>query len=137
MPVKVTWVGGNAFAARSESGHWAMMDSAPDGASGAPSPMEYLIMGLGGCTGIDLVAILRKMRQQVTGIELEIHSERAQEHPRVFTRIHLKYRVRGRGMSPERVRSAVELSEDKYCSVAAMLRESAELTYEVEVIEEG
>ncbi len=135
MAVTVRWVEGNAFAARSGSGHWAMMDSAQEGAAAAPSPMEFLIMGLGGCTGIDLVAILGKMRQQVTGIELEIDSERSDEHPKVFTRIHVTYRVRGKGLSAERVRAAVELSESKYCSVAAMLRKTAELTYDIEVTE--
>ena len=137
MPVKVQWVEKSAFAARSESNHWIMMDSTFNGGDGAaPSPIEYVLMGLGGCTGIDLVSILQKMRQDVTGIEMEIEGERAKEHPRVYVRVHVKYTVRGRHLNPERVKAAVELSDEEYCSIGAMLKKGAEYTYEVAVEDE-
>lgn len=137
MPVTVQWVEKSAFAARSESNHWIMMDSTFNGGDGAaPSPIEYVLMGLGGCTGIDLVSILQKMRQDVTGIRMEISGERAQEHPRVFAKVHVKYQVRGRNLSQERVKAAIELSDEEYCSIGAMLKKTAEYTYEVTVEEE-
>lgn len=137
MAVKVTWVEKSAFAARSETNHWIMMDSTFNGGDGAaPSPIEYVLMGLGGCSGIDLVSILQKMRQDVRGIEIEISGERAAENPRVYVRVHAKYTVRGKGLNAERVKAAVELSDEEYCSIGAMLRKTAEYTYEVEVIEE-
>jgi putative redox protein len=128
----------SAFAARSDSNHWIMMDSSfNDGHGAAPSPIEYVLMGLGGCTGIDLVSILQKMRQDVTGIEIEIDGTRAEEHPRVFVKVHVKYKIRGRGLKPERVQAAIELSDEEYCSIAAMLKKTAEYSYDVEIVEEG
>lgn len=138
MPVRVKWVEKSAFAARSESGHWIMMDSTFNGGDGAaPSPIEYVLMGLGGCTGIDLVSILQKMRQDVRGIEMEIEGTRAQEHPRVYEKVRLKYIIRGKNLSPERVKAAIELSDEEYCSIGAMLRKTADYAYEVEIQEEA
>ena len=137
MSVKVLWVEKSAFAARSETNHWIMMDSTFNGGDGAaPSPIEYVLMGLGGCSGIDLVSILQKMRQDVRGIEMEIEGERAKENPRVYVKVHVKYKVRGRNLNPDRVKAAIELSDEEYCSIGAMLRKTAEYSYEVEVLEE-
>lgn len=134
MPVMVQWVEKSAFAARSESNHWMMMDSTFNGGDGAaPSPIEYVLMGLGGCTGIDLVSILQKMRQDVSGIQIEISGERAPEHPRIYVKVHVKYRIKGHNLNEERVRAAVELSDEEYCSIGAMLKKGAEYTYEVVV----
>ena len=138
MPVNVRWVEKSAFAARSEGNHWIMMDSTFNGGDGAaPSPIEYVLMGLGGCSGIDLVAILQKMRQDVTGVDIEIEGVRADEHPRVYVKVHVRYRVRGRNLNPARIQAAVELADEEYCAIAAMLRKTADYTYEVVVEEEA
>ncbi len=137
MKARALWIGGNAFAGESGSGHWAMMD-APEGEKpqAAPSPMEYLLLGLCGCTGVDVSAILGKMRQQVGRIEVAAEAERAEEHPKVFTKIVLRYRVSGRGLDPKKVRKAVELSREKYCSASAMLGKSARISDEIEILNE-
>ena len=137
MAVKVRWVEKSAFAGLSESGHWIMMDSTFNGGDGgAPSPIEYVLMGLGGCTGIDLVSILQKMRQEVTGIEMEIEGRRAEDHPRVYEYVRLKYRIRGKNLSHERIKAGIELADEEYCSIGAMLRKTADYAYEIEIIEE-
>jgi putative redox protein len=138
MAVKVKWVEKSAFAGLSESGHWIMMDSTFNGGDGgAPSPIEYVLLGLGGCTGIDLVSILQKMRQEVTGIEMEIEGRRAEEHPRVYEHVRLKYKIRGRNLNLERIKAAIELADEEYCSIGAMLRKTADYAYEIEVVEES
>jgi putative redox protein len=137
LAIEVKWIGKNAFAARSGSNHWAVMDSAHDGGDGAaPSPMEFLLMGLGGCTGIDVVSILKKMRQDVTGLNITVEGERAPLDPKVYTAITIAYRVRGRRLDEAKVRRAVELSEKQYCSVSAMLAKTADIRTEVILEEE-
>lgn len=134
MKVDVRWLEKSAFAGRSESNHWIVMDSSFGGGhAAAPSPVEYVLMGLGGCTGIDLVAILKKMRQEVRSIEMEIEGERAKDNPRVFVKVHVKYKIKGRGLNPDRVKAAIELSDEEYCSIGAMLKKTAEYGYEVEI----
>ncbi len=136
MAVKVKWVEKSAFAARSESNHWIMMDSNYNGGDGAaPSPIELVLMGLGGCSGIELVAVLQKMRQDVKGIEIEIDGERAKEHPRVYVKASAKYKITGRNLNPDRVKAAIELCDEEYCSIGAMLRKTADYAYEIEIIE--
>lgn len=93
--------------------------------------METLLIALGGCTGADVVGILEKMRAPLEGLTITVTGERAETHPKVFTRIHLRYEVRGKGLTPRQVERAVRLSQEKYCSVAAMLRPTAALTYEI------
>ncbi len=137
LSVEVQWIGKSAFAARSGSNHWAVMDSAHDGGDGAaPSPMEFLLMGLGGCTGIDVVSILRKMRQDLTDLQITVEGTRAEADPKVYTEIAVTYRVRGRGLEEAKVRRAVELSETQYCSVSAMLGKTAKITTRVVLEEE-
>ena len=134
MLVNVKWLEKSAFAARSESNHWIVMDSSYNGGYGAaPTPVEYVLMGLGGCTGIDVVSILKKMRQEVTDLRMEIEGERAKEHPGVLTRIHVTYRVKGRHLDPSKVREAIELSDEEYCSISAMLKKTAQYSYDVEI----
>jgi putative redox protein len=134
---KVTWVSGLRFIGASGSGHGVIMDGSqsddPDGSLG-PSPMEMLLLGLGGCSGIDVVHILKRMRQPVEDCRVTLTAERADEPPRVFTSIHALYTVSGKGLSEDRVAEAVRLSAEKYCSASVMLGKAVEITREIEVI---
>ncbi|MGZ8844309.1 MAG: OsmC family protein [Pyrinomonadaceae bacterium] len=102
----------------------------------AATPMELLLIALGGCTGVDVISILKKKRQHVTDYRIEVSGERRDEFPRSFTRLMVKHIVRGRGVSEQAVASAIELSDTKYCSVAATLRGSAEIVTSYEIIED-
>ena len=129
---RLRYAGGEAFVADSQSGH-AMVTSFGHELS-APSPMELVLIALGGCTGSDVVGILEKKRQRVTDYKIEVRGERRAEHPRIYTKIEVIHRVRGHAIDPKAVAHAIELSETKYCSVSAMLGASAQLSmrYEVE-----
>jgi len=98
-------------------------------------PLELLLVGLGGCTAMDVVSILYKKRQQLSGFEIQLHAERAEEHPKVFTAITIHYIVRGRDVDPKAVERAIELSSTKYCSAHAMLAETATITTSYEIVE--
>ncbi len=139
MECTVQWLGetGMAFAARTGSGHIAVMDGAPEGGGNnlAPRPMEMVLAGAGGCTAYDVVMILKKGRQAVTGCEVNLKAERADSDPKVFTRIHFHYVVRGRGLKPEAVERAIALSSEKYCSASIMLGKTATLTHDWEIVE--
>ena len=117
------------------SGHAETIETNGDRHSAA-SPMELLMLALGGCTGVDVISILKKKRQQVTDYRIEVSGERRTEHPRAFTRLYVKHIVRGRAISEPAVRRAIELSEQKYCSVAASLRGSVEIISSHEIVEE-
>lgn len=125
--------GDGLFVGISPGGHALAIETDSERASAA-TPMELLLLALGGCTAVDVVSILKKKREHVTGYRVEVRGERRAEHPRAFTRIEVRHVVRGRGVSERAVAAAVELSETKYCSVAATLRPGVELvtTYEVE-----
>lgn len=131
MDAVVRWEGGMRFGGTAESGGTITLDALPEhgGTGQGPSPMETLLLGLAGCTGMDVVSILGKMRAPLRGLEIRVSGDRADEHPRVFTSIRLEYVFRGNELKPEQAGRAVELSQEKYCSVSAMLRASAELTY--------
>lgn len=131
---RLRYAGGEAFVADSQSGH-AMVTSFGEKLS-APSPMELLLVALGGCTGADIVSILEKKRQRVTGYNIEVRAERRAEHPRIYTRIEVVHSVRGHAIDPKAVQHAVELSETKYCSVSAMLGASAQLSMRYEITNE-
>ncbi len=135
MQVEVTWVDGMEFQANSESGHSWNMDASVEvgGNDRGPRPTELLLSAVGGCTGIDIVSILKKMQQPLTGLRITVSGERAEEHPRRFTHIKLHYVVSGNGLSEERVARAVELSVEKYCSVLSSL--NAEVSYDFEVVQ--
>jgi putative redox protein len=124
--------------AESESGHAMIMDGSPDigGRNMGPRPMEMLLMGAGGCTSVDVVMIMQKSRQDVTGCEVEVSAERATDHPKVFTKIHMHFTVRGRNLKPEIVDRAIKLSAEKYCSASIILGKTAEMTHDFEIIEE-
>lgn len=137
MKISVERVGPMAFNATSESGHQVLMDAskAVGGDDRGPRPMEMLLMGLGGCTSIDVVMILEKARQQVDNCKVEISANRAEQNPRIFTDIHVHFIVYGKSLSEERVARAIQLSADKYCSASIMLAKAAEITHDFEIVE--
>lgn len=139
MKSRVKWVEDVCFMAEADSGHALIMDGAPDigGRNLGPRPMEMLLMGAGGCTSVDVVMILRKSRQQVTGCEVEVSAERAAEHPKVFTKIHMHFIVTGHGLKPEIVERAIKLSAEKYCSASIILGKTALMSHDFEIIEAG
>lgn len=138
MKARARWVEGMAFMGEAGSGHAVMMDGAPEygGRNIGIRPMEMLLIGLAGCTGFDVVSILKKGRENVTGCDVEVEAERATEDPKVFTKIHLSYRVTGRGLSQAKAERAVTLSKEKYCSASIMLGATAEMSYTLDVIDE-
>ena len=138
MECKVRWTGdGMTFLAETGSNHVVAMDGAPEGGGRnlAPRPMEMVLLGTGGCTAYDVVVILRKSGQDVTGCEVNLTSERAQTDPKVFTRIHMHFTVRGRGLKRNVVEHAIRLSHEKYCSASAMLGKTAQMTTDFEIAE--
>ncbi|MDX3806419.1 OsmC family protein [Bosea thiooxidans] len=138
MKARAKWVEGMAFMGEAGSGHAVMMDGAPEygGRNIGVRPMEMLLIGLAGCTGFDVVSILKKGREAVTGCEVEVEAERATTDPKVFTKIHLHYRITGKGLSHAKAERAVTLSKEKYCSASIMLGATAEMSYALEVIDE-
>ncbi len=139
MECTVQWLGGSgmAFAARTGSGHIAVMDGAPEGGGSnlAPRPMELVLAGTGGCTAYDVVMILKKGRQDVSGCEVRLNAERAETDPKVFTRIHFHFTVKGKGLKADAVERAINLSADKYCSASIMLGKTATITHDWEIVE--
>jgi putative redox protein len=138
MECTVRWSGdGMSFLAETGSNHLVTMDGAPDGGGRnlAPRPMEMVLLGTGGCTAYDVVVILKKSGQDVTGCEVKLTAERAATDPKVFTRIHMHWTVRGRGLKRNLVDHAVRLTHEKYCSATAMLSKTAEVTRDFEVVE--
>ena len=137
MKARVQLVEGMTFVAESGSGHAVVVDAAPDvgGRNLGARPMELVLMGTGACSAIDVVHILRKSRQAVTGCVVELDSERAAEDPKVFTRIHFHFIVTGRALSESHVERAIKLSKEKYCSATAMLAKTAAITTDYEIRE--
>ena len=129
------WSGGRQFVHRSATGHALVTDTPVEagGANSAPTPMELVIMGLAGCTGVDMVSILEGMRQPLRALDITAEYERADDHPRVFTRVELRYRLYG-DLDRTKVDRAVALSQDKYCSVSAMLAVKVAITHTVEIL---
>ena len=138
MDCVVRWTGGMTFLAETGSNHAVVMDGAPEGGGRnlAPRPMEMVLLGTGGCTAYDVVLILKKSRQNVTACEARLSSERADVDPKVFTRIHIHFVVRGRGLKPNLVAQAIRLSHEKYCSASIMLGKTAAITTDFEIVEE-
>ena len=138
MECTVRWSGeGMAFVAETGSNHLVAMDGAPDGGGRnlAPRPMEMVLVGTGGCAAYDVVVILKKSGQDVTGCEVQVTSERAPADPKVFTRIHMHFVVRGRALKRNLVEHAIRLSHEKYCSASIMLGKTAEITTDFEIAE--
>jgi putative redox protein len=139
MKARIKWVENVSFIAESGSGHALVMDGAPEGGGRnlGPRPMEVVLMGTGGCTAYDVVHILRKSRAPVTDCVVEIDAERAEEDPKVFTKIHFHFIVTGNGLKPAQVERAVHLTAEKYCSASIMLGKTADITHDFEIRETG
>ena len=138
MECSVKWMEGQmSFVAETGSGHAFVMDGAPEagGRNLGPRPMETVLAGTGGCTAFDVVLILKRGRHEVTGCEVKLTADRADTDPKVFTRIHMHFIVRGRGLKPPVVERAIELSHSKYCSASAMLMKTAAMTHDYEIVE--
>ncbi len=137
MQARIKWVEQRSFVAESGSGHALLIDAPASNGGRAlgPSPMELMLMGAGGCTAIDVVSILEKMRQPVTDCTIELEADRPDDPPRVFTRITMRFRVSGRGLDRKAVERAVALSAEKYCSATIMLARTAEITREIEIVD--
>ncbi len=131
----VRWAGKMAFEARTGSGHTVLMDARREvgGEDRGPRPTELLLAALGGCTGIDVVSILQKMRVDFDRVEVAVEADEREEHPRYFERFRMVYRVFGKDVPADKVKRAVELSETRYCSVAGLFRHGAEITYRIEI----
>jgi len=138
MDCTVRWTGGMTFLAETGSKHLLTMDGAPEGGGRnlAPRPMEVVLAGAGGCTAYDVVVILKKNAQDVTGCEVRLEAERAATDPKVFTKIHYHFTIRGRSLKRNLVEQAVRLTHEKYCSATAILGKTAEITRDFEVIDE-
>ena len=139
MKARIEWAGNTKFIGHSESGHQVTIDTLPKfgGNNEGASPMELLLLGVGGCSSVDVINILKKQRQQVSGCVAEITAERADSIPKVFTSIHLHFIVTGDNLQPEKVSRAVTLSADKYCSASIMLvRGGVNMTHDFEIIED-
>ncbi|HUI29995.1 MAG TPA: OsmC family protein [Candidatus Acidoferrales bacterium] len=134
MKIQLKQVEGNTFLAKGESNHWTTIDtSLKDGGAGAASgPMEMILMALAGCTAMDVVSILQKKRAGMTRLEINVAGERADDFPKVFKKIHITYIIHGK-VRKEDAEHAVSLSQEKYCSVAGMLKKAVELTYNIQL----
>lgn len=136
MRARVKWLEGAAMMGEAASGHALVMDGPPDlgGRNLGVRPMELLLIGMGGCTQIDVVHILRKARQDLTGCEVVLEAERATSDPKVFTRIHAHFILRGRNLSETHVARAIRLSAEKYCSASIMLGATAQISHDYEIL---
>jgi putative redox protein len=137
MECVVRWGEGMSFIAETGSGHIVAMDGAPEGGGRnlAPRPMEMVLLGTGACTAYDVVLILKRGRQDITGCTAKLQAERAETDPKVFTRINFHFTITGRNLKPEAVERAIKLSAEKYCSASIMLEKTAEITHTWEVVE--
>jgi putative redox protein len=138
MECKVRWTGGMVFLGETGSNHVVAMDGAPEGGGRnlAPRPMELVLVGAGGCTAYDVVLILQKSGQAVSGCEVHLASERAPSDPKVFTKIHMHFVLRGKNLKRNLVEHAIRLSHDKYCSASIMLGKTAAISRDFEIVEE-
>jgi putative redox protein len=136
MKSTITWMKDRTFTGQTESGHSIVIGTAHDGGpKPGPSAMELVLMGAGSCSAWDVVEILQKGRERVEDVIVELDADRAAEPPKVFTRIHLHFVVKGRGMSTAKVERAIALSVEKYCSAVAMLQKTATVTHDFEIVD--
>lgn len=137
MKATIRWVDDAMFVGEAGSGHAVVIDGPPEagGRNAGIRPMELVLTGVGACTAFDVVSILRKSRQAIDDCRVEVEAERAEEPPRVFTRIHIHFVVSGRGLKPAAVERAVNLSAEKYCSATLMLREAVAITHDFEIVD--
>jgi putative redox protein len=139
MKARIKWVEDWAFIGESGSGHKLVFGTAsgPEGRTPGPSAMELVLIGLGGCSAYDVVHILAKGREAIEDVAVELDAERAETDPKVFTRIHMHFVVKGRGLAPAKVDRAIALSAEKYCSASAMIAKTATITHDFEVVDTG
>ena len=137
MNISVNWVDGLLMVGKSDSGHTITMDGPPEsgGENLGVRPMEMLLLGVAGCTMIDVVTTLKKMRQDLSHLETKINAERATDHPKVFTDIHIQFILKGQNLDEKKVDKAITLSAEKYCSASIMLGETATIAHDFEIIE--
>ncbi len=136
MKARVKWAEKRTFIGKSGTGHnFVFGTKEEDGTTPGPSPMELVLIGTGGCSAYDVVSILEKGRQQIDDVVVELDADRADTTPAVFTRIHMHFVVKGRGVDPKKVERAVELSVEKYCSASAMMAKTAEVAHTFEVLD--
>ena len=135
MNTRVKWLDNMSFVGESASGHSVVMDGPPEsgGRNLGVRPMEMLLLGLGGCSSFDIVSMLKKGKQDLVDCEVEISAERAESEPKVFTKIHMHFIISGNNLSEKRVKRAIELSAEKYCSASIMLGKTAEVTHDFEM----
>lgn len=138
MKARVKWVEDRTFTGEVEAGHKIVFGNAiGDRPKPGPSPMELMLIGTGGCSAFDVVHILQKGREPVEDCICDLTAERAETEPKVFTKIHMHFTVKGRGLDPAKVGRAVQLSAEKYCSASAMMAKTAEVTHDFEVVDTG
>jgi putative redox protein len=138
MKARIEWIEGRVFLGTSNSGHGIVIaaPTAPGAVTIAPSPMEYVLLGTGGCTATDVVMILEKGRHDIRGCEVTLESERAPEEPKVFTKIRFHFKLTGKGLKADAVERAIKLSAEKYCSASIMLEKSGTvITHDFEIVE--
>lgn len=138
MKATVKWLDNMSFVGESGSGHSVVMDGPPDdgGRNMGVRPMEMVLLGMGGCTAFDVILILQRARQNVTDCHIELEAQRATDVPKVFTKIHLKYFIKGKNLDEKKVKRAVTMTAEKYCSVSIMLSGSVEITHETIITED-
>ncbi len=138
VEAKVTLMKGMQFTGKATSDHTITMDAdeSAGGVNAGFRPMELLLVGFGGCSGMDVISILRKKRQQVTGLEINVKGERADSYPKIYKEVHIEYVVKGRGVEKEAVERAIALTLDKYCSVGATLAKAGTISHSYRIIEE-
>ena len=131
LNAKITYVNGLQFVGQPSSGHAIVMDgdTSAGGHDTAVRPMELLLLGIGGCSGMDVISILKKKKQEVTGFQINVHGKKDEEYPKKFTDINLEFVIKGKNISEEAVRKAIDLSMNKYCSVKATLEGSAKINF--------
>ena len=139
MKARIKWVQDVMFVGESETGHAVVLDGAPEigGRNLGMRPMEMLLLGMGGCTAIDVMLILKKSREQVKDCEIELQAQRADTDPKVFTAIHVHFIVTGKSLKEATVKRAIDLSAEKYCSASIMLGKMANITHDYEIREEA
>lgn len=136
MKAIVKQIQGNAFVAKADSGHWITIDTSKneEGSEGASSPVEMVLMALGACSAMDVVLMLKKMRATVTAFHVNLDAERAEDYPRVFTKVKMEYILSGEDIKPKDVERAIQLSIDKYCTVAGMVAKTAEIVTSYKIV---